>query len=114
MKASEIILRRMKEDGITYRELAAKMGNTTCQNIWVILNGKRGNNVANRRGSKESYYDTVLDMCHALHMTVEIRGRDGGRLELGAEGLEDVPFRGVCRVLEAAGYRVYIDGEKVS
>lgn len=111
MKATEIILQRMENQGITYRELARRTGRSA-QNVWNVLNGKDGNRPGGTKGLRDPNYKTVVDFCDALGLKISIEPngvrQDPDALTKAAE-LEYVPFSGVQRILEAGGYSMQIE-----
>lgn len=113
MKASRIILSYMKANGITYRDVASRTGRSF-QNVWNILNGKDGNKASGTKGRREPNYKTVVEICDAIGLKIEIRPtgepHDPQALIKAAE-LQYVPFSTVQRLLEASGYAVTFSGK---
>lgn len=110
MKATEIILKYMDECGITYRGLAAMTG-TSAQNVWNILNGRRGNRKDGEKGGREPDYKSILRICEVLGMKVSFLPTGGTPdpkvLEKTVE-LDKVPFSTVQSILKAGGWTVQI------
>lgn len=108
MKANEVILAYMKEHGITYRDVAERIGHTA-QNVWNILNGKAGNKTGNKKGSHDANYKTIINICDAIGLKIVIHPVPGDHHPdalLHAAELEDVPFSTVQRLLQASGYQI--------
>lgn len=109
-KATEIILQYMEEQGITYRELARRTGRSA-QNVWNVLNGRRGNRPDGEKGGREPNYKSILDICNVMGLKIVIMPTgDAQNLDtlLSAAELEDIPFSAMQRILEAGGYSVEI------
>lgn len=109
-KATEVILQYMEEQGITYRELARRTGRSA-QNVWNVLNGRKGNRPDGEKGGREPNYKSILDICNVMGLKIIIMPTgDAQNLDtlLSAAELEDIPFSAMQRILEAGGYSVEI------
>lgn len=111
MRATGVILKYMEDNGITYREVAARTGRSA-QNIWNTLNGKDGNRPEGTKGRRDPNYKTIVEICDALSLKITIRPTGGGHdpdtLVRAAE-LGPIPFSVVQKILEAGGYSIAIE-----
>lgn len=71
MDYKQIIKDYMKQNRVTYQDLALQLG-TSRQNVWSALNGKKNNNKDEAAGSRSVNQDLLNRMMDALGLEVRI------------------------------------------
>ena len=106
MKATEVVVEYMKDNKITYRDLAKRMG-TSAMNVWYILNRRK-------EDDKESdpKLGTLMNLCTVLDIPIRIvrdHSRESTTVDVGLEQFQDLPVSAVSKLLNLSGRAIEIN-----
>lgn len=116
MNIKEVIIAHMGENGITYRDVAGKIGSTQ-QNVWNILNGKDGNKPGNTKGARRPRLESIKQICEAVGLAlrvVPIPGAEKPDLDavLKAEELDAYSFDAIQTIIQKFGYKLTVEKQE--